>query len=66
MTRSYLNIDHVTKYFSRNGSAPEVLKHVDLAIARGGFVSIIGHSGCGKSSAPPPSRRIAVSNKALR
>jgi ABC-type nitrate/sulfonate/bicarbonate transport system ATPase subunit len=44
MTRSYLKIDHVTKYFSRNGAASEVLKKAALAIARGQFVSIIGHS----------------------
>jgi hypothetical protein len=43
-----------------------VLKNIDFAIARRQFVSVIRHSGCGKSSDPPPSRRIAVSNKALR
>ncbi len=50
MARSYLRIDHVTKSFSRGSSTTEVLKDIDLSIERGQFVSIIGHSGCGKST----------------
>nr|WP_227820539.1 ABC transporter ATP-binding protein [Ramlibacter tataouinensis] len=32
-----------------NGGNP-VLKHIDLDVKRGEFVSLIGHSGCGKST----------------
>jgi hypothetical protein len=32
MTRSYFKIDFVTKCFSRNGSATEMLKNFDLAL----------------------------------
>jgi nitrate/nitrite transport system ATP-binding protein len=48
--RPFLNIDHVDKSFTRNGTTTEVLKDVKLTIGQGEFVSIIGHSGCGKST----------------
>ena len=48
--RSFLNIDHVDKTFSRNGVETQVLKDVSLTIERGEFIAIIGHSGCGKST----------------
>jgi nitrate/nitrite transport system ATP-binding protein len=55
----FLEIDHVSKLFSNpNGSASWsgkldsfcVLKDVNLNIARGEFITTIGHSGCGKST----------------
>jgi nitrate/nitrite transport system ATP-binding protein len=45
-----VNIDHVDKSFTRNGSTTEVLKDVNLTINAGEFIAIIGHSGCGKST----------------
>ncbi len=54
-----LDIDHVSKYFPiLNGSGSWsgrresfcVLKDVSLGIARGEFITTIGHSGCGKST----------------
>jgi nitrate/nitrite transport system ATP-binding protein len=48
--RPYVNIDHVDKTFHRNGAATVVLKDVNLTIAKGEFIAIIGHSGCGKST----------------
>jgi len=47
---AYVNIDHVDKTFTRNGISTEVLKDVNLTIAKGEFIAIIGHSGCGKST----------------
>src|SRR5262245_18322863 len=47
---SYLKIDHVDKSFQRGNRETEVLKDVSLSIDRGEYVSIIGHSGCGKST----------------
>jgi nitrate/nitrite transport system ATP-binding protein len=48
--RSFLNIDHVDKSFTRAGVTTEVLKDVRLTIEKGEFIAIIGHSGCGKST----------------
>ncbi len=50
MQRPYLKVDHVSKSFSRGGKTTEVLSDIQLSIARGEFVAIIGHSGCGKST----------------
>jgi nitrate/nitrite transport system ATP-binding protein len=55
----YLTIDHVTKHFpvangagpwSSNGKSFCVLKNVALKVAKGEFITTIGHSGCGKST----------------
>jgi nitrate/nitrite transport system ATP-binding protein len=48
--KTYLKIDHVDKVFVRGTSTTEVLKQVTLAIEKGEFVSVIGHSGCGKTT----------------
>ncbi|AWK85207.1 ABC transporter ATP-binding protein [Azospirillum thermophilum] len=47
---SYLSLESVGMEFKRGGLTSVVLKDVDLKIAKGEFVSIIGHSGCGKST----------------
>lgn len=47
---SYLKIDHVDKTFVRGAFATEVLRDITLGIEQGEFVSIIGHSGCGKTT----------------
>ena len=47
---AYLKIDHVDKSFRRGSAETDVLKDVTLAIAKGEHVSIIGHSGCGKTT----------------
>jgi nitrate/nitrite transport system ATP-binding protein len=47
---AYLKLDHVEKTFTRGSVATEVLKDVTLAVSKGEFVSIIGHSGCGKTT----------------
>jgi len=46
----YLKIDHVDKTFTRGSQQTEVLKEISLSIDRGEYVSIIGHSGCGKTT----------------
>lgn len=55
----YLIIDHINKHFpliSGNGNGNGaggtfcVLKDVNLKIAKGRFITTIGHSGCGKST----------------
>jgi nitrate/nitrite transport system ATP-binding protein len=47
---SYLKLDHIDKTFVRGSLETEVLKEITLGIDRGEFVSIIGHSGCGKTT----------------
>lgn len=50
MGASYLSIENVDKHFERDGASSQVLSHVNLDIERGEYISIIGHSGCGKST----------------
>jgi nitrate ABC transporter ATP-binding subunit len=45
-----LDVTAVRKSFSSKSGTQEVLRGVDLTIAKGEFVAIIGHSGCGKST----------------
>jgi nitrate ABC transporter ATP-binding subunit len=46
----YLEISHLTKSFPAPGGPAVVVGDFDLAIKKGEFVSLIGHSGCGKST----------------
>jgi nitrate/nitrite transport system ATP-binding protein len=46
----YLKIDHVDKTFARGAQETQVLSDVTLGIEQGEYVSIIGHSGCGKTT----------------
>src|SRR3982074_3013249 len=46
----YLKLDHVNKTFTRGSAETEVLKDVTFAIEKREFVTIIGHSGCGKTT----------------
>jgi len=47
---TYLQIDHVSLSFATDKGPLEVLRQVNINIAKGEFVSLIGHSGCGKST----------------
>lgn len=47
---AYLKLDHIDKVFTRGSKESEVLKDINLSVAKGEYVSIIGHSGCGKST----------------
>lgn len=48
--KPFLCLDNVDKTFTRDGKTSNVLQNVNLAIREGEFISIIGHSGCGKST----------------
>ncbi|TBV06782.1 ABC transporter ATP-binding protein [Phytopseudomonas dryadis] len=50
MSKHYLSIEHVEKHFERDGVASHVLSQINLDVGRGEYISIIGHSGCGKST----------------
>lgn len=47
---SFLELSRLGKTFHTNGESFEALRDVDLKISEGEFISIIGHSGCGKST----------------
>ncbi len=46
----YLEIDHIGITFPTDRGPLEVLKDVTLNVQQGEFISLIGHSGCGKST----------------
>jgi nitrate/nitrite transport system ATP-binding protein len=51
MTMSaFLEVDRVSVVFQSRGTAFVAVQDVDVQVAKGEFVSLIGHSGCGKST----------------
>ena len=50
MNNEYLNIDHVSMEFPTPEGPFKALDSIDLDIEQGEFISLIGHSGCGKST----------------
>ena len=51
MTEKFISIEGITKRFAApGGGATTVFEHLWLALARGEFACIIGHSGCGKTT----------------
>ncbi|PDO09861.1 MAG: sulfate ABC transporter ATP-binding protein [Candidatus Reconcilbacillus cellulovorans] len=46
----YLRLDDVQKTYMTPRGPFQVLRRIDLTIRRGEFVTLIGHSGCGKST----------------
>ncbi|MDH5328100.1 MAG: ABC transporter ATP-binding protein [Gammaproteobacteria bacterium] len=50
MSKPHLHISHVSMEFPTPKGSFKALDAVDLKIDKGEFVSLIGHSGCGKST----------------
>lgn len=50
MNKIHLNIDHMSMEFPTPDGPYVALRDIDLEMHKGEFVSLIGHSGCGKST----------------
>lgn len=50
VTERYVHIEEVGMQFVTKKGTFDALKNINLSITKGEFVSIIGHSGCGKST----------------
>jgi nitrate/nitrite transport system ATP-binding protein len=50
MSKDFLRIDHVSMEFPTPSGSFIALKDVDMTIRESEFISLIGHSGCGKST----------------
>jgi nitrate/nitrite transport system ATP-binding protein len=50
MSNAYLSLSQVDMTFPGAGGGTQVLKGIDLDVRRGEYISLIGHSGCGKST----------------
>ncbi len=48
--RPFLKLEQIDKVFERGSQKSDVLRGIELSVERGEFISIIGHSGCGKST----------------
>ncbi|MFM6570443.1 MAG: ATP-binding cassette domain-containing protein, partial [Microcystis panniformis] len=47
---AFIEVDHIDKVFPLpDGRQYIALKNIDLSVTQGEFISLIGHSGCGKS-----------------
>lgn len=50
MSDAYLSISRVDMMFTKGRTVNPVLRNINLEVQRGEFISLIGHSGCGKST----------------
>lgn len=50
MKNIHLNIDHISMAFPTPDGEYVAIQDIDLEMQKGEFVSLIGHSGCGKST----------------
>ncbi|WP_414709091.1 ABC transporter ATP-binding protein [Ramlibacter sp.] len=50
MSKAYLSLSQVDMTFPGPNGGNPVLKGIDLDVQRGEYISLIGHSGCGKST----------------
>ena len=48
--KPYLSFSYVNKSFQLGAAVTEVLRDISLDVQKGEYISLIGHSGCGKST----------------
>ncbi len=55
---SFLQIDHVTHTYFSLKEKTTAIKHINMEITQGEFISFIGPSGCGKQPCCPSSQAL--------
>ena len=50
MTDKYIALEGVNKSYGKGAAQQQVLQQINLNVARGEQVAVLGHSGCGKST----------------
>ena len=50
MIDKYINLEGVDKSYDKDTAQQQVLHNINLSVARGERVAVLGHSGCGKST----------------
>ena len=50
MIDKYINLEGVDKSYGKDTAQQQVLHNINLSVARGERVAVLGHSGCGKST----------------
>ncbi len=73
MTDKFISIEGISKRFPAPGGSTTVFEELWLSMARGEFVCVIGHSGCGKTTVlnilaglePPSDGTVIVDNQSI-
>ena len=60
-----IKVTHLNKQFLVNKQPMEVLHDINLQVKKGEFITIVGHSGCGKSKKTSGTCRIGRIRKQL-